>query len=152
MGKRLRCVTLAPMAYLFLFLTSLIAATILPAQSEAMLAGLLLTGEYIPWLLLVSATLGNVLGSLINWLLGRAIERFKHKRWFPFKEKQLQKAVVWYQRYGRWTLLLSWVPIIGDPITVVAGILRERVLIFLMLVTAAKAGRYLVIAAIALNW
>jgi len=140
------------MAYFILFLTSLVAATIIPAQSEAVLTGLLLMKEYDAALLLIVATLGNVLGSFINWLLGRAIERFRHRRWFPFKESQLASAEAWYRRYGRWSLLLSWVPIIGDPITVVAGILRERLLVFLLLVTIAKAGRYLVIAVIVLNW
>jgi membrane protein YqaA with SNARE-associated domain len=140
------------MAYLILFLTSLAAATIIPAQSEAMLTGLLLWKEYDPILLLLVATVGNVLGAVINWMLGRAIEHYKHRRWFPFKEAQLESAVAWYQRYGRWSLLLSWVPIIGDPITVVAGILREKLFVFLLLVTLAKATRYLVIAAIVLNW
>ena len=140
------------MAYLILFLTSLAAATIIPAQSEAMLTGLLMWKEHDPALLLIVATVGNVLGSMINWMLGRAIEHYKHKRWFPFKESQLERAVAWYHRYGRWSLLLSWVPIIGDPITVVAGILREKLLVFLLLVTVAKATRYVVIAAIVLNW
>ena len=140
------------MAYLILFLTSLVAATIIPAQSEAMLGGLLLWEEHDTVLLLLAATTGNVAGSVINWVLGRGIVRFQHRRWFPFKEAQLAKAVRWYQRYGRWSLLLSWVPIIGDPITVVAGILRERLGVFLLLVTFAKAARYVVVAAIVLNW
>ena len=140
------------MAYIILFLTSLAAATIIPAQSEAMLAGLLMWKKHDPALLLIVATVGNVLGALINWMMGRAIIHFKHKRWFPFKERQLQSAVAWYHRYGRWSLLLSWVPIIGDPITVVAGILREKLLVFLLLVTLAKATRYVVIAAVVLNW
>jgi len=140
------------MAYLILFLTSFVAATILPAQSEAMLTGLLLWKQHDPVLLVIVATVGNVLGSLANWLMGRALERYKHRKWFPFKERQLQAAVAWYHRYGRWTLLLSWVPIIGDPITLIAGVLREKLVVFLALVTLAKAARYIIIAAIVLAY
>lgn len=138
--------------YLTLFLTALIAATILPMQSEAVLVGLLLTGEYAPWALIAVASAGNVLGSAINWLLGRGIERFRDRRWFPVKAAALARAERWYHRYGRWSLLLSWVPVIGDPLTVVAGVLREPFPVFLALVTVAKVGRYLVLAAATLSF
>ncbi|WP_137045821.1 YqaA family protein [Pseudolabrys sp. FHR47] len=137
--------------YLGLFLTALIAATILPAQSEAVLAGLLLTGDYAVWALIAVASAGNVLGSVINWLLGRGIERFRDRRWFPVKGDALARAERWYHRYGRWSLLLSWAPFIGDPLTVVAGVLREPFPVFLLLVTIAKVGRYLVLAAATLS-
>ena len=137
--------------YFSLFLTALIAATILPAQSEAVLAGLLLTGAYPVWALILVASLGNVLGSVINWLLGRGIERFRDRRWFPVKPEALARAEGWYRRYGRWSLLLSWAPFIGDPLTVVAGVLREPFPVFLALVTLAKVGRYLVLAAATLS-
>jgi membrane protein YqaA with SNARE-associated domain len=138
--------------YSSLFLTALIAATILPAQSEAVLAGLLLTGAYPVWALILVASLGNVLGSAINWLLGRGIERFRDRRWFPVKPDALARAEGWYRRYGRWSLLLSWAPFIGDPLTVVAGVLREPFPVFLALVTIAKVGRYLVLAAATLSF
>jgi membrane protein YqaA with SNARE-associated domain len=144
--------TSAAMVYISLFFAAFIAATILPMQSEALLAGLLILHKYPPWLLLTVASTGNILGSVLNWLLGRSIGKYRNKRWFPASEKQLARASHWYQRYGRWSLLLSWVPIVGDPLTVVAGVLRERFLIFLSLVTIAKTGRYLVIAAIILKW
>lgn len=137
--------------YLGLFLTALIAATILPAQSEAVLAGLLLTGDYLVAALIAVASAGNVLGSVINWLLGRGIERFRDRRWFPMKGDALARAERWYHRYGRWSLLLSWAPFIGDPLTVVAGVLREPFPLFLLLVTIAKVGRYLVLAAATLS-
>lgn len=137
--------------YLTLFLTALVAATILPAQSEAVLAGLLLTRDYPVWALLAVASAGNVLGSVINWLLGRGIERFRDRRWFPVKPDALARAERWYRRYGRWSLLLSWAPFIGDPLTVVAGVLREPFPVFLALVTIAKVGRYLVLAAVTLS-
>ncbi len=137
--------------YSGLFFTALIAATILPAQSEAVLAGLLLNGSYPVWALLAVASAGNVLGSCVNWLLGRGIERFRDRRWFPVKPDALARAEGWYHRYGRWSLLLSWAPFIGDPLTVVAGVLREPFPVFLALVTVAKVGRYLVLTAATLS-
>lgn len=98
------------------------------------------------------ATTGNVLGSALNWLLGRSIEHYRHKRWFPVSEDKLEKAQRAYHRFGRWSLLLSWVPIIGDPLTVVAGVMREPFGSFLLIVTLAKATRYLVLAALTLGW
>lgn len=129
-----------------LFLAAFTAATLLPAQSEVLVVGLLMTG-YAPWLVLVVASFGNVLGSVVNWLLGRGIEQFRDRRWFPVNPSTLVRAERWYRRYGRWSLLLAWVPIIGDPLTVVGGVLRERFMIFLLLVSISKVGRYLVLAA-----
>jgi len=141
-----------PTAYLGLFTAAFAAATLLPAQSEAVLIALLVHGSHSVTALLLVATLGNVLGSLVNWLLGRSIERLRHKRWFPVSESQLDAAQRRYHRFGRWSLLLSWVPIIGDPLTVIAGTLREPLWSFLLLVTLAKGGRYLLLAAITLGW
>lgn len=137
-------------ACLSLFFAALVAATLLPAQSEALLGALLLAGHP-PALLLIAASAGNVLGSVINWLLGRGIEQYRHRRWFPVSEKALTRAQGWYHRYGRWSLLFSWAPIIGDPLTLVAGVMREPFWIFLALVTLAKAGRYLLLAALVLG-
>ncbi|GAA4796796.1 YqaA family protein [Lysobacter hankyongensis] len=137
-------------AYITLFAVAFGAATILPLQSEAMLAGLLLA-DYTPALLVLVASAGNVLGSVINWLIGRQIERFKHRRWFPANDAQLRRAQSWYQRHGKWSLLLSWIPIIGDPLTIIAGVMREPLPIFVILVTAAKVGRYIVLATIVLG-
>lgn len=138
-------------AYAGIFLISFHAATILPAQSEAGLAGLLLSGHYSTVLLIAVASLGNTLGAVVNWALGRGIDRFSDRRWFPVKPAQLERAARWYHRYGRWSLLLSWAPFIGDPLTVAAGVLREPFVPFLLLVAIAKTGRYLVVAALALS-
>lgn len=132
-------------AYLGLFLAALAAATVLPFQSEVVLVALLVAGDRPVWALLVVATLGNVLGSVINYALGRGIARFRHRAWFPASERDLARAEGWYHRWGRWSLLLSWAPFIGDPLTVVAGVLRENVLFFVAVVTLAKAGRYVVL-------
>ena len=134
-----------PAVYAGLFLVALAAATILPMQSEAVLGGLLLA-DYSPWLLIMVASVGNVLGSVVNWVLGRYISRFRDRAWFPVRGQALMRAERWYRRFGKWSLLLSWVPIIGDPLTVIAGVLREPLPAFLLLVAVAKVGRYVLVA------
>ena len=137
--------------YLGLFLSSFIAATFLPLQSELVLVGLVLSGDFSVLMLFLVATLGNVLGSLVNWVLGLYLLRWQDKRWFPVSVDRLERARRAYGRYGFWSLLLSWMPIIGDPLTVAAGVMREPLWRFLLLVTLAKAGRYLVLIALVLS-
>lgn len=139
-------------AYLSMFLIAFGAATLLPGGSEALLVGLLLSDRYLVWLLLLVATVGNVLGSVVNWWLGLYLQRFQDRRWFPVTPQQLARAQVHYHRYGRWSLLLSWAPVVGDPLTLVAGVMREPWWSFLVLVTIAKTGRYLVLAMMTLGW
>lgn len=134
------------MAYAGLFLSAFLAATILPVQSEALLVGLILNQQYSVSLLVLLATAGNCLGSIVNWWLGRYLEKFQNKPWFPVKEHGLKRAQDFYQKYGWWSVLLSWVPIIGDPLTVIAGFMRMPFWPFLVLIILAKGGRYLVIA------
>lgn len=138
------------MLYLGLFLTALLAATIFPAQSEAAVAGMLLSGHR-PLLVIGVASVGNVLGSVVNWWLGTQAAKFGHLRWFPLKPAQIERASGWYRRYGRWSLLLSWVPVVGDPLTLAAGFLRERLLVFLLLVSIAKTGRYVALTLLVLE-
>ncbi|WP_417688365.1 YqaA family protein [Roseibium sp.] len=135
-----------------LFLVSFLAATILPAQSELGLSGLIAADAASVPLLIAVASIGNTLGSVVNWLLGRGVDQFSDRRWFPVTPDKLQRASRWYQRYGKWSLLLSWAPVIGDPLTLAAGVLREPFLPFLILVAIAKTGRYLVVAAITLGF
>ena len=139
-------------ALLGLFTAALVAATLVPAQSEAVLVALLLDGSHPAWLLVAVATVGNVLGSVINWALGRFLMRLRDRRWFPVSDRALTRAQARYARWGRWSLLGSWLPVVGDPLTVVAGAMREPIGRFLMLVTLAKGGRYLVLAAGVLAW
>ncbi|WP_428337636.1 YqaA family protein [Paenirhodobacter sp.] len=134
------------MALWGLFLAALLAATLLPAQSEAVLAGLILAGGHPLWLLLAVATAGNVLGAAINWALGRFLIHYADRRWFPVSRAQLNRASGWYARWGHWSLLGSWLPLIGDPLTFAAGVLREPFWRFALIVTLAKGGRYLVLA------
>lgn len=137
-------------AYLTLFAVAFGAATILPLQSEAILVGLLLM-DYPPILLVVTASAGNVLGSIINWMIGRQVETFRNRRWFPVSDTRFQRAQRWYQRHGKWSLLLSWVPIVGDPLTVIAGVMREPLPTFVLLIAIAKVGRYVALTAIVLG-
>lgn len=137
--------------YTGLFLSAFAAATLLPTASEAVLVALLINGEQSVTGLVLAAGIGNVLGSVTNWWLGRGILHFQHKRWFPIKPETLQRPQAWYRRYGKWTLLLSWAPVIGDPLTVVAGVMREPLPVFLLFVTVAKFGRYLILTAITLG-
>lgn len=135
-------------AYLGLFASAFAAATILPAQSEALLVGLVLAEAQPVWALVAVASVGNVLGSVVNWILGGQVERLRERSWFPASDAALERAKGWYSRWGRWSLLLSWAPIIGDPLTLVAGVLREPLWSFLALVTLAKVGRYVALALI----
>ena len=133
---------------IFLFLSSFLAATIFPAQSEIFLASLNIVGNHDKLLLLAIATIGNVLGALVNWFIGYYLIKFKDRKWFPLKEKQLKKYSNIYQKWGIWSLLFAWMPIIGDPLTVMAGIFRTNIWLFLLLVTIGKASRYLFIVSI----
>ena len=131
-----------------LFMSAFIAATIFPAGSEVVLAALNIAGDHDKFLLLTIATAGNVLGSLVNWFIGYYLIKFKDKKWFPLKKKQLKKYSGIYQKWGVWSLLLAWLPFIGDPLTVMAGIFKTNIWLFLLLVTIGKASRYLFIISI----
>ena len=130
-------------SYFQLILISFLAATILPLSSELVLSTMLITGSFDKYLLLVVASFGNILGSSVNWYLGKKILTFKDKKWFPASEKQIVKSEIYFKKYGIWSLLLAWVPIIGDPLTLVAGILRVEFKIFLFLVSISKISRYI---------
>lgn len=135
-----------------LFAVAFVAATILPAQSEAALVSLLVSGGYSPVLLVAVASAGNVLGAVVNWVLGRGVERLRDRAWFPVSQGSLDRATRWYRNWGRWSLLLSWAPVVGDALTVAAGVLREPLWSFLVLVTVAKTARYLALAAVTLGF
>ena len=133
------------MIYLSLFVISFLAATILPFSSELTLAGLIATSNYDNFLLLIVASFGNVLGSVVNWVLGFYSINLTTKKWFPFKDKQIENSSKWFSKFGKWSLLFAWVPFIGDPLTLVAGLLRVKFLEFLILVTIGKVSRYFII-------
>ena len=128
-----------------LFLSAFGAATLLPLQSEVVLLACLYDAQYGAWLLITVASIGNILGSCVNWYLGVRVEQFKHKTWFPVSTQKIEQAQNIYQKYGSWSLLLSWMPIIGDPITLIAGLLKENFWRFVWIVSLAKSGRYVFI-------
>ena len=120
-------------------------ATIIPFGSEAYLVSLIALNKYNVFLLLFVASLGNVLGSVLNWICGYYSSYLIKKKWFPISQKKIDKASFFFLKYGKWSLLLGWVPFIGDPITYVAGALRYSFLPFLFLVAVGKIGRYIVV-------
>lgn len=128
--------------YIGLFVTAFLAATFVPISSEAVLAGVDAIDRHPDGLLLLVATAGNTLGSLTNWIAGRYCLKWQDRRWFPVGKERLEQASAWFTRYGVWTLLLAWLPFIGDPLTLAAGIFRVRLLPFVLLVAIGKAGRY----------
>ena len=129
-------------SYFQLLIISFLAATILPLSSELVLSTMLLTDSFDKYLLLVVASFGNIFGSSVNWYLGKKILIFRDKKWFPVNEKQIAKSEMYFKKYGIWSLLLAWVPIIGDPLTVIAGILKINFFTFLLLVSISKTSRY----------
>ena len=133
------------MIYLSLFSISFLAATILPLSSELTLAGLIATSNYNSLLLLIVASFGNVLGSVVNWILGFYSRNLTTKKWFPFKDRQIESSSKWFNKFGKWSLLFTWVPIIGDPLTLAAGLLRVKFIEFLILVSIGKVSRYFLI-------
>ncbi len=133
------------MIYLSLFVISFLAATILPFSSELTLAGLIVTSNYDNLLLLIVASFGNVLGSVVNWALGFYSRNLSSKKWFPFKETQIEKSSKWFRKFGKWSLLFAWVPVLGDPLTLIADLFRVKFLDFIILVAIGKVTRYLVV-------
>jgi len=129
--------------YLSLLLISFLAATVLPLSSELVLINLLNMNEHNSFTLVAIASLGNILGSVFNWLLGFYLLKFVNKKWFPFKKNQINTASRRFRKFGVWSLLFAWVPVIGDPLTFIAGTLKVNFLLFLILVATGKVSRYL---------
>jgi membrane protein YqaA with SNARE-associated domain len=139
-------------SYAALFASAFLSATLLPGSSEAALIALLAAGTGDPATLIAVATIGNVLGSVVNWLIGRFFAHFRDRRWFPVGNRSYDRAVEWYGRYGIWSLLFAWLPVVGDPLTLGAGALRTDIRWFLLLVSIGKGARYLLIGAGFLWW
>lgn len=129
-------------AFVGLFASAFLAATILPFSSEAVLAALTLADGADLVALWAVASVGNTLGAVVNWGLGRFCLHWSERRWFPVKPPELERARRWFARYGTWTLLFAWVPIVGDPLTAAAGLLRVNLALFVVLVAIGKSGRY----------
>ncbi|MEM1155646.1 MAG: YqaA family protein [Pseudomonadota bacterium] len=131
-------------AYLGLFASAFLAATLVPAYSELVLVGLVSAG-YNPLALWAWASVGNTLGSVVNWALGRYLLNYQDSRWFPFKPDKLGVSQRWFQKYGVWSLLFAWLPVGGDALTFIAGIMRVRFGVFVLLTAIGKATRYAIL-------
>ncbi len=140
-------IDLVSLGYLGLFISSFLAATILPFSSEIVLAGLLLKG-WNPYYLVFIATLGNVLGSLTNYALGKWGGTIIVKRFLKVSDKELQRSSNVFNKYGVFSLLFAWVPVIGDPITIISGIAKTNIFLFSFLVSIGKLARYILVAGI----
>ncbi|MDB0032115.1 DedA family protein [Alphaproteobacteria bacterium] len=132
-------------SYFQLSLISFLAATILPFSSEVVLTTMYLSNSFETYFLLIFASIGNIMGSITNWYLGKKITLFQNRKWFPVSVEQLESSREYFQKYGLWSLLLAWVPIIGDPLTLLAGVLKVRFGIFFLLVSISKISRYVFI-------
>ncbi|QOR40529.1 DedA family protein [Billgrantia diversa] len=136
---------------LSLFLVAFLSATLLPGGSEVWLARQWCLGQPLLAMWLV-ATAGNTLGSLVNVWLGRYARHFEDRRWFPASPQGLARAERWYVRFGEWSLLLSWAPLVGDPLTVLAGIFRLPWWRAVLLIGLAKGARYALVLYLAQAW
>lgn len=132
--------------YLLMFVVAFGAATLLPFYSEILLITQLNAGLHPAWLWL-AATAGNTLGAGVNWWMGMTLSRYSDRRWFPARKSDLLRAQNWFNRYGKWTLLMSWMPIGGDALTVVGGIMRIPATPFFILVAIGKGLRYVIVIA-----
>lgn len=138
--------------YSTLFASAFLSATLLPGSSEVLLATYVASEQGDVWVLLVAAVTGNVLGSVANWIIGRFLSQLSTRKWFPISTKRYEQAGEWFNKYGKWSLLFAWLPVIGDPLTIVAGGLRVPFGIFVILVTIGKIARYLIVMNAALFW
>lgn len=136
--------------YLFLAGTAFVAATLLPFYSEVVLVALLMRGGD-PGGVFIAATIGNTLGAVVNWYLGRFLLHFEDRKWFPFKPHQVHRAQAWFLRYGKWSLLMAWLPVGGDALTFYAGVMRVPLGIFVVLTGIGKGVRYAVVIALSLG-
>ena len=128
-----------------LFLLSFSAATLLPGGPEAALLAMAALSDHATLTLLVVASIGNILGSVLNYWLGRVALRYQDRKWFPVSRAALDKSQHWFSRWGQWAVLLAWMPVIGDPITVAAGAMKMNFIRFLVLVSLSKTLRYMAV-------
>jgi len=128
-----------------LFFSALISSTLFPGGSEALLLYRLNDGGN-PYAIIAIATVGNVLGSLVTYGMGRIGNEAVHKKWLQMSERRVEQAEIWFDRFGQPALLFAWLPVIGDPLCLVAGLLRNPVWVFLILVMLGKFGRYAFLA------
>jgi len=133
--------------YWTLFFSALISSTLMPGGSEALLSYLIIDGGNV-YMLVAIATLGNVLGSLITYGMGRFLNQTFQNSRFRMNPKHLSTAETWFAKFGQPALIFAWLPIVGDPLCFIAGMMRSHVMLFVLLITIGKFLRYAVLAAI----
>ena len=129
-------------SYFVLAASAFLAATLVPMASEGALAGLLMAKSGDALALWAVATAANTAGSVVNWGLGRFCLHWRDRRWFPVGAEPLARAQAWFGRFGLPSLLFAWLPVVGDPLTFAAGVLRVGIAPFLMVVALGKGARY----------
>lgn len=134
-------------SYAALALSAFLAATLLPLSSEAVLAALALSEGADAAVLWTIATAANTLGSVVNWCLGRFCRAWQDRPWFPVSPRRLLRAEDHFRRFGLWSLLAAWLPVVGDPLTFAAGLLRVDLRVFIILVGIGKGARYAAVLA-----
>lgn len=122
-----------------LFVSAFVSSTVLPGGSELVLAAVAQNPDTHAWVLLLVASVGNTLGGMTSWAIGRVLP--KHS----FKRPEIRRASERLRRHGSPILLLSWVPVVGDPLCVAAGWLRVRWWLALVFIAAGKVSRYAVL-------
>jgi len=137
--------------YTSLFISSFLSSTLLPGHSELTLTTFIFLKKYSIIDLIIFASIGNILGSILNWCMGYYLTNLKNKKWFPINTLRLTRASSWFLKYGKWTLFFSWVPVIGDPLTIIAGVFRVPIYTFILIVSIAKIMRYFFVTLVATN-
>ena len=131
-------------AYGLLISVAFISATLVPLGSEVLVVFLIEQQRSALFVMLV-ATFANTLGSYLNYWLGRKLLAYRDRRWFYFTQSQITRATTQFRRYGTWSLLLAWLPIVGDALTLAAGMARVKLSVFVLFVGLGKFGRYWVV-------
>ena len=137
--------------YTSLFISSFLSSTLLPGHSELTLTTFIFLKKYSIIDLIIFASIGNILGSILNWCMGYYLTNLKNNKWFPINTLRLTRASSWFLKYGKWTLFFSWVPVIGDPLTIIAGVFRVPIYTFILIVSIAKIMRYFFVSLVATN-
>ena len=137
--------------YTSLFISSFLSSTLLPGHSELTLTTFIFLKKYSIIDLIIFASIGNILGSILNWCMGYYLTNLKNRKCFPINTSRLTRASSWFLKYGKWTLFFSWVPVIGDPLTIIAGVFRVPIYTFILIVSIAKIMRYFFVSLVATN-
>lgn len=131
---------------LLVFIAGAISASILPGTTEVAMATAIGAFKLAPIPVIAAATAGSVAGSGVQWAIGRFLASYRDHRRFPLKAADYDKYAAWFQRYGVWALIMSWLPGVGDVLTLVGGLFRTPFWLSMVLVGLAKGARFALFA------